>query len=62
MEEIVPILSLPMCVNVSERRGRLCMLNSVKGAILAHFPIVVSGGEGLGYSMPSHQRSEIVMC
>ena len=39
MEEIVPNLSPPMCVNVSERRGRLCVLKSVdKGHIgtLAH--------------------------
>ena len=30
MEEIVPNLSPPMCVNVSERRGRLCVLKSVE--------------------------------
>ena len=67
MEEIVPNLSPPMCVNVSERRGRLCVLKSVERGILilAHLPTAVSGGEGLEYSMPSHQRSEIsvtVMC
>ena len=30
MEETVPNLSPPMCVNVSERRGRLCVLKSVE--------------------------------
>ena len=30
MEEIVPNLSPPMCMNVSERRGRLCVLKSVE--------------------------------
>ena len=30
MEEIVPNLSPPMCVNVSERRGCLCVLKSVE--------------------------------
>ena len=41
MEEIVPnrsILSPAMCVNVSERRSRLCVLKSVEGVILAHLP------------------------
>ena len=36
-----------MCVNVSERRGRLCVLNQLKEIILAHSPTAVSGGEGL---------------
>ena len=36
MEEIVPNLSPPMCVNVSERRGRLCVLKSVERG---HFDI-----------------------
>ena len=30
MEEIVPNLSPPKCVNVSVRRGRLCVLKSVE--------------------------------
>ena len=30
MEEIVPNLSPPICVNASERRGRLCVINSVE--------------------------------
>ena len=30
MEEIVPNLSPPMCVNESERRGCLCVLKSVE--------------------------------
>ena len=59
MEETVPNLSPPMCVNVSERRGRLCVLKSVERGHLAHFTTAVSAGEGLGNSMPSHQISEI---
>ena len=30
MEEIVPNLLPPMCVNVSERRGSLCVSKSVE--------------------------------
>ena len=49
-----------------QRRGRLYVLKSVeRGHIGTHLPTAVSGGEGLEYSMPSHQRSEIsvtVMC
>ena len=69
MEGIVPSLSPPICVNASERRDRLCVINSVERGhiilILAHLPTAVSGGKGHGYSMPSHQQSEIaatVMC
>ena len=29
------------------------------GVILAHLPTAVSGGKGLGYSMPSYHQSEI---
>ena len=29
MEGIVPNLSPPICVNASERRGRLCVISSV---------------------------------
>ena len=67
MEEIGPNVSPPMCVNVSERRGCLCVerRGRLKEVILAHLPTAVSGGERLEYSMHSHQRSEIsvtVMC
>ena len=30
MEGIVPNLSPPICVNASERRGRLCVISSVE--------------------------------
>ena len=60
MEGIVPNLSPPICVNASERRGRLCVISSVERVILAHLPTAVSGEKGLGYSMPFHQQSEMV--
>ena len=65
MEGIAPNLSPPICANTSERRGHLCVINSVeRGHIdtLAHSSF---RWKGLGYSMPSYQQSEIaatVMC
>ena len=43
----------------------VCVANSVERGHIGTLATAVSGGKGLGYSMPSHRQSEItatVMC
>ena len=59
MEGIVPTLSPPICVNASERRGRLCVINLVeRGHIgtLAHNSFSWKGAE---YLMPSTNNQKL---